>query len=275
MSETKLNWDDLRLFMAVARAGGLANAEHATGKSAPTLGRRMLSLEKHIGKDLFFRDAKGYELTTDGKKMFERMVEVESSISPFEYETTGERIMPVKLSAGTWVTHYLCTRLIDWPEHDSIPLQFIAADHVLDISHRETIIGIRNQRPTQKQLACQQLDFIHFAIYATNKSVSTWVQVLSSTPSAKWVQSNVGNSFSIQVTHPRNALDLALAGTCRMVLPTFIGDSYSELIKVSEDIGPLSHRQWLVTHQDDRHKPEVREVINWLKLYLGGEQHLG
>jgi len=52
MNETKLNWDDLRLFVAVARAGGLASAEKTTGKSAPTLGRRMLALEAYLRQDL-------------------------------------------------------------------------------------------------------------------------------------------------------------------------------------------------------------------------------
>ncbi|MBL4811132.1 MAG: LysR family transcriptional regulator, partial [Rhodobacteraceae bacterium] len=39
MNEMKFDWDDLRLFLAVAREGGLAAAAASTGKSAPTLGR--------------------------------------------------------------------------------------------------------------------------------------------------------------------------------------------------------------------------------------------
>jgi len=69
-------------------------------------------------------------------------------------------------------------------------------------------------------------------------------------------------------------MDLAIAGSCRVVIPTFIGESCSSLIRVSEDIDELRHQQWLVTHQDDRHEPEVREVINWLKSLLGDEKIL-
>ncbi len=46
------NWDDLRLFLHVAEQGGLAGAAEKTGVSAPTLGRRMLALERASGRAL-------------------------------------------------------------------------------------------------------------------------------------------------------------------------------------------------------------------------------
>lgn len=49
MSEAKAGWDDLHLFLAVAREGGLSPAARATGRSAATLGRRMLALERAMG----------------------------------------------------------------------------------------------------------------------------------------------------------------------------------------------------------------------------------
>ena len=67
MDERSVNWEDLNLFLAVARAGGLSAAAAATGKSAPTLGRRMLALEAALGSDLFRRLPRGYELTEGGR----------------------------------------------------------------------------------------------------------------------------------------------------------------------------------------------------------------
>lgn len=64
------------------------------------------------------------------------------------------------------------------------------------------------------------------------------------------------------MTSPRNALDLALAGTARAVLPTFIGSEINELKQVSALIDELEHEQWLVTHHEDRFVPEVRRVID-------------
>ena len=65
MNETISNWDDLHLFLAVAREGGLSPAARLTGRSAATLGRRMLALERSMGRELFVRHERGYELTAD------------------------------------------------------------------------------------------------------------------------------------------------------------------------------------------------------------------
>jgi len=73
---------------------------------------------------------------------------------------------------------------------------------------------------------------------------------------------------AIEVTSPRNALDLAVAGTARIVLPTFIGSRFDGLKQVSPFIEELEHDQWLVTHHEDRFLPEVRKVIDRIYLIL-------
>jgi len=88
------------------------------------------------------------------------------------------------------------------------------------------------------------------------------------------VSEQVEDTFSIHVKHPRNALDLALTGVGRIVLPTLVGDQFEDLKRIGDEIDQLKHRQWLVTHQDDRHKPEVRKVFEWIKATLGGDQVL-
>ena len=57
------SWDDLRLFLQVARLGGLSAATGATGLSAATLGRRVTALERQVGEPLFVRSQAGYRLT--------------------------------------------------------------------------------------------------------------------------------------------------------------------------------------------------------------------
>ena len=260
MGETNFDWDDLRLFLAVARAGGLAGAATATGKSAPTLGRRMLALERRLGCELFRRFARGYELTPDGEDLLERATALENRILPIA-ET--ERTSPlVKISAGTWVTHVLCDKVPELIGADNIRLRFIAANEVLDIGHREALIGIRNQRPRDTALAGRKVGRIRFAVYAANPDVTTWAQVVGETPSAHWVRSKAGAKDTIEVTSPRNALDLALSGNARVVLPTFIGTRFEALRKLSPSIRDLEHDQWLVTHHEDRFLREVRKVID-------------
>lgn len=262
MNETNFNWDDLRLFLAVARHGGLAAAESETGKSAPTLARRMLALERILGQELFERLPRGYVLTNDGKTMLEQVMQIEQSITPIVKPANSVTNRRVKISAGTWTTYFLMGKIAELVDDPSIILQLISADHVLDIPHREAVIGIRNKRPEQLSLAGRQLSTVRFAQYAVEKNIDTWVHVQNSTPSAMWVSQHVSNAPSIEVTNPRNALDIALTGVAKTLLPTFIGDNTQGLQKISDDIHELEHVQWLVTHHEDRHLPEVRRVID-------------
>ena len=262
MDETKFDWDDLRLFLAVGREGGLAAAAALTGKSAPTLGRRMLQLERRLGRDLFRRLPRGYALTDDGQDLLTRAAALESRIQPM-IATDAERALPlVKVSAGTWVTHILCDRVSDLIGSDRVRLRFIAADEVLDIGRREAVIGIRNRRPEGIGLAGRRITRVRFAAYATSEEVSTWARVLGDTPSARWLQETTAGTRTIEVTSPRNALDLAIAGTARVVLPTFIGERFDTLHPVSPPIDELEHDQWLVTHHEDRFLSDVRKVID-------------
>lgn len=268
MNETNFDWDDLRLFLAVARNGGLAAAANSTGKSAPTLGRRMLDLERRLGRDLFHRMARGYTLTEEGHDLLVKTTGLEYLIQPL-IDIAPEHAHPiVKISAGIWVTHLLCERVPEIIGSDSIRLRFIAADEIVDISRREALIGIRNHRPEGIGLAGRKITRIHFAVYAKHEKVKKWARVIGITPSAKWAQEKAQATGAIEVTSPRNALDLALAGTARVVLPTFIGDQYDTLQRISPQIKELEHDQWLVTHHEDRFVPEVRKVIDRIYVLL-------
>ncbi len=265
MNEMNFSWDDLRLFVAVARKGGLAAAVASTGKSAPTLGRRMLALERALGRELFLRRARGYALTEDGKNLLEKAEALEDGVLSLAAGTTKTPPL-VKISAGTWVTYFLCGKLEELVGSqpvvaNPVRLRFIAADEVLDIGRREAVIGIRNQRPEDVGLAGRRIGKVQFAGYALSPGIENWVQVVGTTPSARWVQAQTSEAQILEVTNPRNALDLALAGTARVVLPTFIGERFDNLQQVTGPIKDLAHDQWLVTHHEDRFLPEVRAMI--------------
>ncbi len=268
MDESEINWDDLRLFLSVARNGGLAAAEIDSGKSAPTLGRRMLALERRLNRDLFKRQARGYELTQEGKALLDKAIDLENSIDPIFAQNAQAMARRVKISAGTWTTLQLSKHIHTLQADDSVLLQFLAADHVLDIAHREVVIGIRNQRPTQIHLAGQRIQRVKFAVYAKNSSISQWVAVLGTTPSAHWVNQQLNGAPLIEVSQARISLDMALQGRVKTVLPTFIGDDIPDLERVSDEIQTLEHEQWLVTHHDDRHQREVREIITRIQSVL-------
>src|SRR6185369_12185433 len=103
-----IDWADLRLFLHVARLGGLSQATETTGLSAATLGRRVAALEREIGRALFHRSPTGYRLTGAGEDLLAHAVDVEAAMRSIVNWREGEvGYRTVRVSAGTWTTAFL------------------------------------------------------------------------------------------------------------------------------------------------------------------------
>ncbi len=269
MSEKDIDWNDLQLFLAVAQEGGLSAAARKTKRSAATLGRRMREFERIMGRELFVRHDRGYEMTAEARKLFDDLCEIEARVIRLTAGPEATKRPLVKISAGTWTTMALLEKLdeiINSPA--DIRLRFVSVENILDISRREAAIGFRNQRPTEEGLAGRKLSRVEFAPYAAADAPERWIKVLADTPSARWLDKTIGRDAICEVTSPRNSLDLALAGKGIALLPTFIGDAQTKLKRAGSTIPKLAHDQWIVTHQDDRHLPEIRRTIDRLYRVL-------
>ncbi|HYR66971.1 MAG TPA: LysR family transcriptional regulator, partial [Reyranella sp.] len=63
------NWDDLRVFLTLAREGTLSTAAKALGVSHPTVSRRVQALEQQIGARLFERLPDRFVPTSAGEDL--------------------------------------------------------------------------------------------------------------------------------------------------------------------------------------------------------------
>lgn len=77
----RIDWDDLRLCLAVARAGTLSAAGEALGISHSTLLRRVAALEHRLGATLFARSSNGYALNAAGTQLLEAAAAIEAQIN--------------------------------------------------------------------------------------------------------------------------------------------------------------------------------------------------
>ncbi|MEL6641208.1 MAG: LysR family transcriptional regulator [Pseudomonadota bacterium] len=265
MNEIGASWDDLRIFLAVAREGGLSPAAQLTGRSPATLSRRMLALERSRAQTLFVRHDRGYTLTAEGKTLLAALAPLAAQMDVLA-QAQGQKAEPVvKVSAGSWTTLHLVGHIQALSGTPSdVVLRFVASEAVLDMPHREVAVGIRNQRPTEPNLAGRRAGRASFAPYATRGAPNRWIKVVADTPSARWVTDHAARNVACEVTSPRNSLDLALAGYGIALLPTFIGSAHAQLVQQGDTIAELSHDRWVVSHQDDRHLPEVRRVVDRL-----------
>ncbi|MFO0569664.1 MAG: LysR family transcriptional regulator [Polyangiaceae bacterium] len=106
-----IDWDDLRVFLAVGRRGTLAKAASALGINATTVGRRLEKLEETAGARLFDRTPDGYALTSAGRDLLPRAERMEAEALALERAVRGadqREAGTVRLS----VTEMLGTRFI-------------------------------------------------------------------------------------------------------------------------------------------------------------------
>lgn len=264
------SWDDLRVFLDVARLGGLTAATHTTGLSAATLGRRVTALEGQVGEPLFVRSQSGYALTPAGEELLVRAEDVEAamlSLKRWKEGAIGERV--VRVSAGSWTSAFLARHVAEiWTAADRFALELVTASHKVDIGRRHADIGLRNQRPTEPYLAGRLIGKVAYALYARPEMTSGvaagyFVGVAGEagqTHSARWLHARHGDRIATRGNDAMSVIELVAAGAGMSVFPCFVGDSDRRVARMAGPIAELETEQWLVCHHEERHTPAVRTV---------------
>ena len=276
------SWDDLRLFLDVARLGGLTAATQATGLSAATLGRRITALERQMGERLFHRSQTGYQLTEAGTDLLERAEEVAAAmrgLMRWKDSVAGQPV--VRISAGPWTSAFIASRIDSiWTVSDRFVVEFVTATEKVDIGRRHADIGIRNQRPTEQWLAGRQVGTVAYAIYSGRKlinGVKAGYFVGSagrSMHSERWLEAHHGDRIALRGNDAMAVRELVAAGAGLSVFPCFVGDSDPRLVRVAPPIAELATDQWLVTHHEGRHESTVKTVADRLAALLKAQAPL-
>lgn len=265
-----LSWDDLRLFLSVARLGGLRAASASARLSPATLGRRITALERQVGRQLFERSLTGYALTRPGEELLHRAEEVEAAmrgVDRWQEGALGERT--VRISAGAFLSQFLSAHIGElWRVDDGILLEFLTTFENLDITRRAADIDFRRERPVERGVARRRLGSVAYALYSGRQRINgveagLFVGVTgdaSSQPMARWLDAHHGDRVGVRGNDLHAVLRLVASGAGLSVLPCFAGDSDERLIRLGAVIPELGHELWLVTHEEGRHDPAVRKV---------------
>lgn len=278
MNEMTLEWTDLRLFLSVARLGGLRGAALAAGVSAPTLGRRMAALEQQIGQQLFVRSPAGYALTAAGDELLKRVQDVEVAMRGIASWAEGTSADPlVRISAGLWMLELLAGTVGElWQVEDHIRLEFISTFENLDVLRRAADIDFRQEPPVEPGLAQKSAGRIAYAIYSGRKRVNGieagyfvgFAGAAAALAPARWLDAHHGDRIGLRGNDVHSCVSMVAAGGGLSVFPCFVGDSDPRLIRLGSIIPELTHDIWLVAHDDRRHDKPVRLVFDRLTTLL-------
>lgn len=156
------NWDDLRLFLAVAREQSLSGAGKVLRLDPATLGRRMVRLEKAMQTALFVKSPQGYALTQAGAQLLERAGAVEQAMrgvsggDPAQSETlTGQ----IRLGAPDGCANFLLPQVCAGIARDNLGLdiQIVALPRVFNLTRREADMAIAVSAPDAGRLVVRQV----------------------------------------------------------------------------------------------------------------------
>lgn len=157
-----LNWDDLRIFLHVARGGGLTAGARSLRLDPATVGRRIARLEDTLGAVLFLKSPQGYLLSEAGERYLPHAEAAEQAARAAREALPGateELGGTVRIGAPDGCANYLlpavCARLLE--AHPRLELQIIALPRVINLSKREADLAITVSPPETGRLTVQKL----------------------------------------------------------------------------------------------------------------------
>lgn len=167
------NWDDLRLFLAVAREQSLSGAGKIVRLDPATLGRRMARLEQGLGTVLFVKSPTGYALTEAGTQLLARSEAAEQAMraATADVQEPAEGLSgQIRIGAPDGCANYLlpqvCAQICR--TNPDLDLQIVALPRVFNLSRREADMAIGVSMPTAGRLTVKKItDYrLHFAASA-------------------------------------------------------------------------------------------------------------
>ncbi|WP_342070732.1 LysR family transcriptional regulator [Yoonia algicola] len=155
------NWDDMRVFLAVARAEGLSAAAPVLKMDPSTLGRRIARLERSLGAALFVKSPQGYALTDLGERLKERAAEAEVHLARIadEGQETAGLTGQIRIGAPDGAANYLlpqvCAAIQE--KNPALEVQILALPRVVNLSRREADMAITVSPPAAGRLTVQKI----------------------------------------------------------------------------------------------------------------------
>lgn len=155
-------WDDLRIFLSVAREESLSAAGRRLQIDPATVGRRVARLEEAYATPLFAKSPTGYALTDAGQRLMAHAARVEQAMEEASEELIGQSgglTGQIRIGAPDGAANFLlpqvCARISD--ENPELEIQIIALPRVFSLSRREADMVIAVSPPSAGRLSVQKI----------------------------------------------------------------------------------------------------------------------
>lgn len=281
-----LNWDDGRLFLAVARAGQLLAAARALGLNQATLSRRMTTLERDLGVKLLIRRTTGCDLTDAGRDLAQSLERIEGEFLATEANLAGRDAAvsgTIRIGApdGFGVS-FLAPRLAQLSaRYPELNVQLVPVPRTFSLSQREADIAVMVGRPDHGRVVARKLTDYSLSLYASTDYLALhgvprvaadlaqhrligYVDDLLYAPGLAYTQEFWRDWKShIEITSATGQLQAALAGAGIAVLHDYLAASHPSLTLVLPE-QRVERTYWTVFHESMRDNARVRACAEFL-----------
>lgn len=281
-----MEWSDVRIFLAVARAGSLGAAARTLGLSHPTVGRRVRALEAQVGQPLLQRHRDGVLLTEAGATVLGWAEAMESAALGLQRRLDGQATAaggPLRISSPDWFATYLLPPLITAlrREHPAIVPELLVSTRRFDLSRREADVVFRVVPFEEPGVVQCRLLRVNYAVYrrhgepppAHGEGDGTSLLLMDSSlhryPEGDWLRQRLPRAQPAAVVNHR-ALQARLCqqGLGLAVLPRAVGDATPGLQVLDLGESPPARHVWMGYHEDLRGMDNVRTFADLARRLL-------
>lgn len=278
----QMNWDDLRLFLALARADNIRDAADRSGVSYSTISRRIDAFEQRLKVRLFDRLPSGFVLTATGEELLRLADDIESTVIEVDRKVFGQETVlagRIKLSmVDSLATHLLMPDLVEFTDtYPDIELEIDVTYNTADLARRETDLALRFAQNPPDALIGRKLVSCGSAPYATDAYIDRhklktkpeggkWIGYRAGAATPAWIRKSAFPDLPLhgQILNMNVQFEACKSSMGIAMLPCFMGDTDPILQRIGEVTFSPRMDLWLLKHSDLRANARVRVLSDFL-----------
>lgn len=282
-----MDWDDLKVVLAIARNGTLSAAARALGTTQPTVGRRLDGLERRIDARLFDREADGLRLTSLGRSLIEGIEQMDAGalsvqrlVAARDTGLSGE----ILVTSLDWLADEVIAPMLAkfGALHPGLVIELISDTKVFNLARREADLAFRFGSFAQENLVERRIGEVGYALYASDRYLERHGlpeagdgfrdhllvlldRAAGEVPHEAWLPTLAHRARTVLHANGLRAhLAAVRSGTAMAVLPCFIAEGEAELRRI-EVAQPMPVRALRVGfHSDMRDSPRIRALVDFV-----------
>lgn len=294
MNFNRLSWDDLRVFLAVARAGSFSNAGRSLGMDHATVGRRVSALEFAMETPLFERDRHGCRVNAQGRTILAHVEAVEANLLALADTLQNGTPAPVgNVRVATMegiASLYLSEQFARFKDiQPGIAIELVTSSHDVRISQREADIFLSFFEPQGLNLDVSRIGRFPLHLYAsgdylercgTPRTVDAlrdhvfigYVDDLIQLDAVRWLDDAIAEpTIAFYSSSMLAQMFASAAGAGIVMLPAFARAERFGLVPVLPDLIKVHRDIWVSTHQYLSRVPRIKTVLAFLKETFAAE----